>query len=522
MLSDLFRRDDDLNLYENRTRTFISFCDELICITLTKRLLNLDDLSTRFWLQLFLSIIDDRVRKRFVISLRFRFISVDFSCSSVNVIRSIICEISVNEIIVEDSFIRSFVFCFTFVFRDVSTCKIDLFFHMMFNLRFFVVLTSHWKFQVECLFSQLAHDRWSIAILQSFIECFWAHCSHFFEFLHVLLTWSYRWHLKHCFIRHSFSKYSQIKCVCSFNNSFFIKRFVIFELTILIIKKKNFLRWLMTFFVHVTRSMFRFLCNVLFCLTIFSIVVFWLSVFTLLKRTSCVNTTYVLLIVVVDEIMSFINVKFLFMRVLISSKLASSFKSLLSKRRIENTFLFFFFIVISFCMKFLINKCRISAFFSSLLIFIISVFLRLNFVKIFCCFVFATSSRRAFYVFSVSSKFTAIAYVSMSVFVLNVLLSIRFNFLFMFISFCLMSLFLMNSRESSSSTILSMRKVVESLIVSKLFSFSSLFMFFCICCLRSCKLIRDAMKNDLETSFWRSIDADMIDTRFSLSQCLNR
>jgi hypothetical protein len=40
--------------------------------------------------------------------------------------------------------------------------------------------------------------------------------------------------------------------------------------------------------------------------------------------------------------------------------------------------------------------------------------------------------------------------------------------------------------------------------------------------LRSCKLIRDAMKNDLETSFWRSIDADMIDTRFSLSQCLNR
>jgi hypothetical protein len=56
--------------------------------------------------------------------------------------------------------------------------------------------------------------------------------------------------------------------------------------------------------------------------------------------------------------------------------------------------------VISFCMRFLINKCRISAFFSSLLIFIISVFLRLNFVRIFCCFVFATSSRRAFCVIS--------------------------------------------------------------------------------------------------------------------------
>ncbi len=164
-------------------------------------------------------------------------------------------------------------------------------------------------------------------------------------------------------------------------------------------------------------------------------------------------------------------------------------------------------------------------FFFSLLIFIISVFLRLNFVRIFCCFVFATSSRRAFCVFSASSKrlfFTAIAYVSMSVFVLNVLLSIRFNFLFMFISFCLMSLSLMNSKESSSSTILSMRKIVESLIVSKLFSFSSLSMSFCICCLRSCKLIRDAMKNDLETSSRRSVDVDMIDTRLSLSQCLNR
>jgi hypothetical protein len=85
---------------------------------------------------------------------------------------------------------------------------------------------------------------------------------------------------------------------------------VIFELTISIIRKKNFLRWLMIFFVHVTRSMFKFLCNVLFCLTIFSIVAFWLNVFTLLRRTSCVNTTYVLFIVIVDEIMSFINVRF--------------------------------------------------------------------------------------------------------------------------------------------------------------------------------------------------------------------
>jgi hypothetical protein len=67
-----------------------------------------------------------------------------------------------------------------------------------------------------------------------------------------------------------------------------------------------------------------------------------------------------------------------------------------------------------------------------------------------------------------------------------------------------------------------MRKIVESLIVSKLFSFNNLFMSFCICCLRSCRLIRDAMKNDLEASFRRSIDVDMIDTRLSLSQCLDR
>jgi hypothetical protein len=67
-----------------------------------------------------------------------------------------------------------------------------------------------------------------------------------------------------------------------------------------------------------------------------------------------------------------------------------------------------------------------------------------------------------------------------------------------------------------------MRKIVESLIVSELFSFSCLFMFFCICCLRFCKLIRETMKNDLETSFWRSVDVDMIDTRLSLSQCFNK
>jgi hypothetical protein len=40
--------------------------------------------------------------------------------------------------------------------------------------------------------------------------------------------------------------------------------------------------------------------------------------------------------------------------------------------------------------------------------------------------------------------------------------------------------------------------------------------------LRFCKLIRDAMKNDLETSSRRLIDIDMIDTRLSFSQCLDK
>ncbi len=206
--------------------------------------------------------------------MRFRLINVDFFCLFVNVIRSMICEIFINEIIVVNSFVRFFAFCIAFVSRDVSTCKIDLFFHMMFNLRFFVVFTSHWKLQIECLLSQLTYDWWSIAIRQSFVKCFWAHYSHFFEFLYFLFTWLYRWHLKYYFIQHSFSKYSQTKCVCLFNNFFFIKWFVIFKLTISIIREKNFLRWLMIFFVHVIRNMFRFLCNVLFYLMIFSIVVF--------------------------------------------------------------------------------------------------------------------------------------------------------------------------------------------------------------------------------------------------------
>ncbi len=85
--------------------------------------------------------------------------------------------------------------------------------------------------------------------------------------------------------------------------------------------------------------------------------------FTLLKCTLCVNTTYVFFIVVVDEIILFINVKSRFICVLIFSKFANNFKFSLNNRRIENIFFFFFFIVINFRMKFLINKCCINVFF---------------------------------------------------------------------------------------------------------------------------------------------------------------
>jgi hypothetical protein len=143
LLNNFFKRDDDFDLYRNKTKTLISFYDKLICITLTKRSLNVDDLSTRFWLQFFLSIIDNKMKKRFVILLKFKLINIDFFYSFINVICSMICEIFVNNIIVVNLFIRFFAFYIAFMFRDVSTCKIDLFFYMIFNLRFFIVFTSH-------------------------------------------------------------------------------------------------------------------------------------------------------------------------------------------------------------------------------------------------------------------------------------------------------------------------------------------------------------------------------------------
>jgi hypothetical protein len=58
--------------------------------------------------------------------------------------------------------------------------------------------------------------------------------------------------------------------------------------------------------------------------------------------------------------------------------------------------------------------------------------------------------------------------------------------LFIFINFCLMSLFLINSKKNNSSTILNMRKIVESLIVSKFFFFSS---FLCLSAFVVCDLV---------------------------------
>ncbi len=95
------------------------------------------------------------------------------------------------------------------------------------------------------------------------------------------------------------------------------------------------------FFVQITRTMFRSLCKLLFCLTIWLIAVCWLNVLTLLMRTSCASTTYVRRIVVVDDVMSCKNSLSCFILSFVFSKRASSFKSSLSRRLIDNMFFFF-------------------------------------------------------------------------------------------------------------------------------------------------------------------------------------
>ncbi len=138
------------------------------------------------------------------------------------------------------------------------------------------------------------------------------------------------------------------------------------------------------FFVQITRTMFRFLCKLLFCLTIWLIIVCWLNVLTLLMRTSCASTTYVRRIAVVDDVMSCKSFLFCFILSFVFSKRASSFKSSLSKRLIDSMFFSFFSIVFNFCIRSLMIMIRMIVFFASLLIFIIIVFFFLISVKVFC------------------------------------------------------------------------------------------------------------------------------------------
>jgi hypothetical protein len=107
------------------------------------------------------------------------------------------------------------------------------------------------------------------------------------------------------------------------------------------INEKCFFRNRSVFFVQIIRTMFKSLCKLLFCLMIWLIIVYWLNVLTLFMRTSCVNTTYVRRIVVVENMMSCKSFLFCFILSFVFSKRASSFKSSLNKRLIDNMFFFF-------------------------------------------------------------------------------------------------------------------------------------------------------------------------------------
>jgi hypothetical protein len=150
------------------------------------------------------------------------------------------------------------------------------------------------------------------------------------------------------------------------------------------IKEKCSFRSRSIFFVQTIRTMFRSLCKLLFYLTIWLMIFCWLNLLTLFMRTSCVNTTYVRHIVVVENVMSCKSSLFCFILSLVFSKRASNFKSSLNKRLIDNMFLFFFSLVFNFCIKSLMIMIWMIVFFVSLLIFIIIVFFFLIFVKIFC------------------------------------------------------------------------------------------------------------------------------------------
>jgi hypothetical protein len=133
------------------------------------------------------------------------------------------------------------------------------------------------------------------------------------------------------------------------------------------------------FFVQTIRTMFRFLCKLLFCLKIWLMTFCWLNVLTWLMRTSCVNTTYVQRIAVVENVMSCKSSLSCFILSFVFSKRASSFKSSLSRRLINSMSLCFFSIVYNFCIRSLMIMIRMIVFFVSQ----ITLKIRRNFIFFF-------------------------------------------------------------------------------------------------------------------------------------------
>jgi hypothetical protein len=111
----------------NITKTFLSW-KNLICITLTKRSLEIDVALANFWLRFRLFVIDDKAKKRLMISLRFRFMKIDF----VNAMLTITCVFVdwwfAKLTNVFASFVRRLLVDFSLLFLEISMCNIDLFF----------------------------------------------------------------------------------------------------------------------------------------------------------------------------------------------------------------------------------------------------------------------------------------------------------------------------------------------------------------------------------------------------------
>jgi hypothetical protein len=134
----------------------------------------------------------DKTENLLMTSLRFRFMRMNSYCVFCCV-ASFVYERNVTSKIIDCSLLttRKLFVDSDSISRDVFVCIIDLLFQMIFNRFFSRVLTTHWKFHVECFFSQLTHFLWSFIALHSSKKCSYAQKSHLTSLRQALLTWSY-------------------------------------------------------------------------------------------------------------------------------------------------------------------------------------------------------------------------------------------------------------------------------------------------------------------------------------------